>query len=166
MPYDPNFPVDNAIAYADELRAQLNALNDKIDAIPADTAIFQDRLIATTDLTLSADDPAGPTEDSIRLQNNGGKLQAIRRVGGADLDACTLDLTGLDEGAGTPAVQDGDLLRYDATAQTWKPLRGLPYVFSDLQPLALNIGDPPAQADVQAIADRLDEILSRLKTMS
>ncbi len=27
--YDPSFPVDNAVAYADELRAQLNALNNQ-----------------------------------------------------------------------------------------------------------------------------------------
>jgi hypothetical protein len=43
--YDPSFPADNAVAYADELRAQLNALNDqdtatnqRIDNLPPPVA--------------------------------------------------------------------------------------------------------------------------------
>jgi hypothetical protein len=32
MPYDPNFPTANTLADANQMRGQLNALNDKIDA--------------------------------------------------------------------------------------------------------------------------------------
>ena len=31
MPFDPNFPTPNTLADADAMRAQLNALNDRID---------------------------------------------------------------------------------------------------------------------------------------
>lgn len=35
MPYDPTFPLPNTLADADQMRGQLNALNDRIDAVPA-----------------------------------------------------------------------------------------------------------------------------------
>ncbi len=34
MAFDPTLPLDAANVVAAELRAQLNALNDKIDAVP------------------------------------------------------------------------------------------------------------------------------------
>jgi hypothetical protein len=42
MPYDPNFPTANTLADADQMRAQLNGLNDKIDAIPGITGAVVD----------------------------------------------------------------------------------------------------------------------------
>jgi len=42
MPYDPNFPTANTLADAVQMRAQLNGLNDKIDAIPGITAAVVD----------------------------------------------------------------------------------------------------------------------------
>ncbi len=38
MPFDPNFPMENTLARASLMRAQLNALNNRIDAIPAGPA--------------------------------------------------------------------------------------------------------------------------------
>jgi len=42
MPYDPNFPTANTLADAAQMRAQLNGLNDKIDAIPGITSAIVD----------------------------------------------------------------------------------------------------------------------------
>src|ERR1043166_7861556 len=42
MPFDPNLPTPNTLADANAMRAQLNGLNDKIDAIPGITAAVVD----------------------------------------------------------------------------------------------------------------------------
>jgi len=42
MPYDPNFPTANTLADAVQMRAQLNGLNDKINAIPGITGAVVD----------------------------------------------------------------------------------------------------------------------------
>ena len=42
MPFDPNLPTPNTLADANAMRAQLNGLNDKIDAIPGITSAVVD----------------------------------------------------------------------------------------------------------------------------
>ncbi len=47
MPFDPSKPVNGVLIDADFLRGQFNALNDKIEAVPAsDMAAFLARLSA------------------------------------------------------------------------------------------------------------------------
>jgi hypothetical protein len=87
--------------------------------------VVQGRIISDNgDLTIAPNDPGGSAEEGIRIQNNGGRMLVARRTSGMDVDAHTLDLPGYDDGAGSASVQDGDLLRFHAASQTWKPFRG------------------------------------------
>jgi hypothetical protein len=53
MPYDPNFPTANTLADADQMRAQLNALNARIDGVPGLTSAVVDSVT-----TLGPGEPA------------------------------------------------------------------------------------------------------------
>jgi hypothetical protein len=50
------------------------------------------------------------------------------------------DLAGIIESIGTPTVQDGELLRYDAAANAWKPFRGATeyVVIGEMRPHLVN----------------------------
>jgi hypothetical protein len=71
MPYDPTLPVDHSPIVAAELRAQFNALNDLIVALPTSDAMF-DELDAqaagacksVTELNLTVSDP--PTQAEVQ----------------------------------------------------------------------------------------------------
>ena len=103
------------------------------------------------------------SEDGLRVMNNGRRPLFVGRSGGSNLFSHTMDLPGLDDGGGVPSVQDGDNLRYSAGTETWKPSRGLASRFAGMTALSLTISDPPTQAEVQAVANRLDEILAALQ---
>lgn len=85
------------------------------------------------------------------------------RNAGADVYQHTLDLPGFDDGAGSASVQDGDGLAFHAGAATWRPKRRPGLAFADLMALVLIVSDPPTQAEVQSVADRLDVLLARLQ---
>ena len=49
--------------------------------------------------------------------------------------------------------------QFQAIASSLDEIRGR---FPSLTPLGLTVSDPPTQADVQAIADKLDELINTL----
>lgn len=105
------------------------------------------------------------SESGVRLHNNGGKLLINGRSIGQDVHFTTFDPAGLDDGAGSPSVQDGDVYRYAAATQSVKPSRRPGLLFADLAPLNMTVSDPPTQAEMQILADRLDAMLSRQQAM-
>ncbi|MBI3881060.1 MAG: hypothetical protein HY301_13495 [Verrucomicrobia bacterium] len=58
MPFDPTYPVDNSLAYAADMRAQLNALKALIDGASAALAALQAQLDALQQQVNNL--PAGP----------------------------------------------------------------------------------------------------------
>ena len=147
--FDRTKPVNTVPVDADFLRAQLNDLDDRVKAIVpvqgpkgdkgdtgeqgpamsfpiAGPGIIQGRIISDNgDLTIASSDPNGSGETSVRLVHNGGRIMIVTRVNGIDISSITLDLAGFDDGGGAPSVQDGDLLRYDGSSQTFKCARGI-----------------------------------------
>ena len=93
-------------------------------------AVFQGPVaIDSNILALASSDPGGSAETSVRLgmadTGEGPLLVLTGRSTGNDRYAHRLDPAGLLDGMGTPIVQDGDLLRFDAFSNVWKPFRGV-----------------------------------------
>ena len=66
MPFDPTRPVNGVIVDADFLRAQFNALNDRIDASPGITSVVLDG-VATLDPGQPATVSAGVVGSELHL---------------------------------------------------------------------------------------------------
>ena len=190
--FDRTKPVNSVPVDADFLRTQFNDLDDRVKAIvpvpgpqgpkgekgdpgagftspyPGDlaaqgTITSQGALLAEGGHVAMGSGLGSSSEDGLRVMNNGRRPLFVGRSGGGDLFSHTMDLPGLDDGGGVPSVQDGDNLRYSAGTETWKPSRGLASRFAGMTALSLTISDPPTQAELQAVANRLDEILAMLQ---
>ena len=127
----------------------------------------QGRGFVQLDLALYANDPNGSGETAVSLrhdESSGASILAIAsRRSGADLSNIKLDVAGMIDGAGNPSVQHGDGFQYDGMNDAVKPVRHLSVRFSDLGPLNMIVSDPPTQQQMQIIANRQDELLSRLQ---
>lgn len=94
MPFDPAFPADDAIAYADEQRAQFNALKALIDAANAHLAALAAQIAAIPAGAPGPQGPPGPPISSpltspavfdapVYLGNQQLKFDMMRDIGGS-----------------------------------------------------------------------------------
>ena len=107
---------------------------------------------AETGLKITSDNPGmGPI------------LKIIARNSGSDQYGASMDPVGIYDNGGAPSVQNGDMFTFDLMMSRWRPTRSVGSRFADLAPLNMMISDPPTQMEVQTLANRQDEILSRLQ---
>lgn len=111
MPFDPDLPQENTLADAAQMRAQLNALKELIDNIPA-----------------GPEGPQGPAGPS-----------------------------GSDGAPGMPG-QPGEV----TNAALAGAISGTARNPTTVAPLTVTVTDPPTQANVQEIVDKLNELIAAL----
>lgn len=176
MPYDPNLPVNNAKVRASELRGQFNGLKELVDAVPTITGAVVDAVntvgpgepagveaeVVADVLHLSFDIPQGaeggqglqgepgpqgetggqgPPGDPGGPQGPEGPQGPPGEVSQAALDDAVAGLSGAiaDAVSGSSANSDGVGL------------------------VGLVVSDPPTQGELQAVADKLDELIEALR---
>ena len=156
MAFDPALPAANSPNSSAEMRTQLTALKALIDAVPA-----------------GPPGPAGPAGPPIPGLNflgdwNGGTTYVPGDVIFHDGQAFVC-IT-----ASTATTPEGDLLHWRtltiagppgevSNAQLANAIGGTARNPSGVSALGLAVSDPPAQAEVQALAAKVDELLAALR---
>ena len=137
MSFDPTKPSTGAPASSAELRSQFNALKALIDAVPAVT---------------------GATVDSVTI-GSGTSVNVSLVAGVLHFDFI---LQPGPPGEVTQAQLSNDL----ANAVNQVMLITLPQTSANsngVSTLGLTVSDPPTQAEVQSVANKLDELINALR---
>ena len=189
MPYDPAYPATNALIESAPMRAQFNGLKDLIDAIQTVTAAQIDAVNtlppgdpAAVTLSVSGGTlhftfgiPQGQEGSS---GNDGAEgppfanavVDAVNTLPAGEpatvestFDGSTVHLT-----FGIPAGYDGASGSDGAPGEV--SLQQLEDAISDtsansngVDTLGMVVSEPPTQAEVQQIADKLDELINALR---
>ena len=141
--FNPALPANGSEGSSQEMRDQLNALNDqntatnqRIDNQPPPfphegDAEINGNIKATGSayiqgtLGFITSDPGGSGETGFRISpidsGNGPIPGFIARQSGATQYVFAIDGAGIINGAGVPTVQNGAILRWDDTAAAYKP---------------------------------------------
>ncbi len=152
--YDPTLPADNSLISSPEMRSQLTGLRDLIDTIPQGDP--------------GPEGPAGMegppgSEGAQGMEGPAGMdgTQGADGQPGMDGQPGPEGPAGMDgsEGPIGPDGPPGEVTQQaldDAVADTSANSNGVPI-------LSLVASDPPTQAEVQSIADKVDELINALR---
>ena len=143
MPFDPTKPANGSPNSSAEMRAQLTALKADIDAIPAGPA--------------GPPGPVGPALASIQIGSvttgtPGSPAGAQVSVTGNNVEL-SFTIPAGDTGA-TGEVSNATLAS-EITGTARNP--------NTVAPLAIAMSTPPTQADLQAVVDKLNELIASLQ---
>jgi hypothetical protein len=155
MPYDPTLPQAGTEIDAVQMRAQLTGLKDLIDAIQTITAAQVD---ATN--TVPPGDPAAVT-----LSVAGGTLHFTFNIpqGANGADGIN-GSSGSDGGEGPPGPEGPQGVPGEVTLQQLNDAIATTSTNSNVvTTLGMTVSDPPTQSEVQALADKLDELINALR---
>lgn len=146
--FDPNLPQEQTLADAAQMRAQFNGLRDLIDAIQSVGSATVDAVN-----TLAPGDPA-----TVDVSVTGDTLHFTFGIpAGAD------GSNGSDGGEGQPGPQGEPGPPGEVTfQQLTDALMDTSHNCTTVSPLSLTVSDPPTQMEMQAIADKLDELINTL----
>ena len=176
MPFDPNLPQENTPLDAAQMRAQLNALKQLIDNIPAgppgpagpegpqgETGVEGPQGPAgppgAANWYISESDPGGSDGDCWLRPSDGA---VHRRSGGGWSNEGSIrgsDGAPGPQGPEGPQGPPGDV----STAQLDAAINGTSANSNAVATLGMTVSDPPTQAEVQAIADKIDELINALR---
>jgi hypothetical protein len=147
--FDPTLPANNSPLVSAEMRAQLSGLKDLIDAIQTITAAQVD---ATNTLP-----PGTPAEVTLSVAGNTLGFTFEIPVGAS----------GSDGGTGPQGIQGEQGLPGAAGEVSFVQLTDAIATTSNnsnaVNTLAMAVTDPPTQGEVQAIANKLDELILALR---
>jgi hypothetical protein len=153
--FDPNLPAANSPNSSAEMRGQFNGLKDLIDAIQTITAAQVD---ATN--TVPPGDPAAVT-----LSVAGGTLHFTFNIpqGANGADGIN-GSSGSDGSEGPPGPEGpqgpmGEISSMDLS----NAIAGTSSNSNAVATLGMTVSDPPSQGEVQALADKLDELINALR---
>lgn len=158
MPYDPTLPQAGTEIDAVQMRAQLNGLKDLIDAIQTITTAQIDAVN-----TVPPGDPAAVT-----LSVAGGTLHFTFNIpqGANGADGIN-GSSGSDGGEGPPGPegpQGEPGVPGEVTLQQLTDAIATTSTNSNaVATLGMGVSDPPTQAEVQQIANKLDELINALR---
>ena len=174
MPFDPTYPPANALIDSAPLRDQFTSLKALIDAIVSVTGA---QVLSTT--TLNPGQPANATVALVgsTLRFTFGIPQGLQ--GQPFANAVVDSVTTLDPGepATVNATLDGNEVRFEfgiPRGQDGAPGEVTQQALDDaiagtsansniVDFLGIIVSDPPTQAEVQQIADKLDELINALR---
>ena len=140
--FDPSKPADHSPLVSAEMRGQLNALKDLIDAVPAGPQ--------------GNDGPQGPPG------NNGN--DGAPGPQGNDGPPGPAGPQGSSGNDGAPGPQGPQGATGEVTAGALAAAIGGTSNNTNAVPLlSLSVTDPPTQAEVQALANKLDELITALR---
>ena len=156
MPFDPNLPQENTLVDAAQMRAQLNGLKALIDALQGVSAAQVDA-VATLP-------PGNPASVSVTL--TGSTLHFTFDIPqgpeGAQGAQGSSGQDGAPGGTG-PQGPPGEVSQTDLNNAVLNALSASSNNSNSVSTLAMGISDPPSQGEVQAIANKLDELINALR---
>lgn len=180
MPFDPTKPANGSANSSAEMRGQLNGLKDLIDAVPTVTTAQVDAVTtlppgdpATAAASITGDTlhltfslPQGPPgetgpEGSQGMPGPEGPQGPQGDAGGPPGPEGPQGPTGAEGPPGPegPAGMNGEVTLAELDAA----INGTSMNSNSVNILNLPISDPPSAAEVQAIADKLDELITALR---
>ena len=165
MPYDPSLPLENTEIDAVQMRGQLNGLKELIDALPSVT---------------------GAQVDSVTTLDPGQSATVSLFVNGQTLHFTFAIPRGADGAPGTPgsvingASYDGSLLHFSfsiprgidgangapgevSNATLDAAIAGTSGNSNGVGLLNLVVSDPPTQGEMQALVNKVDELILALR---
>ena len=146
MPFDPTKPAFGSPDSSAEMRAQLNALNDKIDATPAGPA--------------GAQGPPGPPFASTIVEPvatlNPGEPATVSTLLDGNNVRFTFGIPRGNDGNQGPQGPSGEV----SNAALAAAIAGTSANTNGVALLGMTVSDPPTQAQMQAIANKLDELIA------
>jgi len=156
MPYDPTLPLPGAIVDADELRAQFTGLDVKVTATNA-------RIDA-----IPAGPPGPPGEQGLPgLQGPQGEPGTPGGPPGPQGPQGNDGSAGATGPQGSPGDvsmgQLNDAMNNAIATATAAAAANSATNVNGMATLNLMVSDPPTQADVQALANKLDELILALR---
>jgi hypothetical protein len=171
MPFDPNLPLENTEVEAAEMRGQLNGLKEIIDAQPTVDSAQVDAVtplppgsapaasVAKVDSTLHFTfglpvSISSVVVDSVSSVGPSDPVSVSATVIGEVLHLSFSIPRGFDGAAGAAGEVSNATLAAEIAGTARNP--------SGVAPLNLTVSDPPTTAEVQAIANRLDELRAGL----
>lgn len=166
MPYDPTYPPEGGEINSAPLRDQFAGLKDLIDSVPVLNAAQIDSVTPLPPGALPAASVSviGNTLHftfDLPQAIDSAVVDAVSTVPPADPAAVSVSLTGttlhfsfsIPRGLdGTPGEVTNATLSVEIAGTARNP--------SSVAPLNLTVSDPPTQAEMQAIANKLDEFLA------
>lgn len=158
MAFDPALPANNALVRAEELRAQFNGLRELIDTIPQG-APGPPGEAGPQGEPGPAGEPGPPfanaVVDEVTTLDPGETATASAMMAGDTLHLTFGIPRGETGGEGSPGeVSQGQL--DDAITMTSANSNGV-------ELLALSLSDPPSTVEVQAVVDKLNELIAALR---
>ena len=139
MPFDPLKPADHSPLSSAEMRGQLNALNDAIAAIPA-----------------GPPGPVGPAFSNIQIGSvttgtPGSPAGAQVNVFGSNVE---LSFTIPAGETGAPGEVSNATLAGEIAGTARNP--------NTVSMLGITVSNPPTQAELQAVVDKVNELIGAL----
>jgi len=187
--FGPNIPATNAEATSAMFRGQFNGLKDLIDAIQTITAAQVDTVttlplglpagatvsVAGHTLNFGFELPQGPqgppfssaVVDAVNTVDPGTPAAVSLSFDGANV-RFTFDIpkgsSGNDGGVGPQGIQGEPGVPGEVTnAQLDSAISGTSANSNSVAALGLTVSDPPTQGEMQAIANKLDELITALR---
>jgi hypothetical protein len=167
MPFDPNLPAPGSPNSSAEMRDQLNALKDLIDAVPTLNAAQVDGVtplppgsmpaasvsVSGNTLHFTFDLPQGidsAVVDSVSSVSPTDPASVSLSLIGTTLHFSFSIPRGFDGANGPPGEVSNATLNAEIAGTARNP--------SGVAPLNMTVSDPPTAAEVQAIANKVDEL--------
>ena len=143
MPYDPTYPADGILIRAVEMRNQFQGLKSAIDAIPAGPA--------------GPAGPQGPAFSSIQIGSvttgtPGSPAGAQVNVFGSNVE---LSFTIPAGDMGAPGEVSNATLAGEISGTARNP--------NSVAPIPFTVSNPPTQAELQAVVDKVNELIASLQ---
>ena len=143
MPYDPTYPADGILIRAVEMRNQFQGLKSAIDAIPAGPA--------------GPAGPQGPAFSSIQIGSvttgtPGSPAGAQVNVFGSNVE---LSFTIPAGDTGAPGEVSNSTLAGEISGTARNP--------NSVAPIPFTVSNPPTQAELQAVVDKVNELIGSLQ---
>ncbi len=143
MPYDPTYPADGILIRAVEMRNQFQGLKSAIDAIPAGPA--------------GPAGPVGPAFSNVQIGSvttgtPGSPAGAQVNVFGSNVE---LSFTIPAGDTGPMGEVSNSTLANEISGTARNP--------NSVAPIPFTVSNPPTQAELQAVVDKLNELIASLQ---
>jgi hypothetical protein len=140
MPFDPTIPADGAFATGAALRGQFNGLKALIDAVPAGPPGPPGPVISTISVgSVTTGTPGSPAGAQVNV--NGNNVELLFTIPAGD--------------TGAPGEVSNGTLAGEISGTARNP--------NSVAPIPFTVSNPPTQAELQAVVDKLNELIGSLQ---
>lgn len=165
MPYDPSYPPTNALIESAPMRAQFQGIVDLISTIPQGPPGPPGQ--NGSDGAPGPQGPQGPPfanamVDGVSTLPPGSSAGASVSFDGTNVHF-TFDIPQGADGAPGAQGPPGEVTQTDLNNAVLNMLSQSSNNSNGVSTLAMGVSDPPTQGEVQAIANKLDELINALR---